>query len=348
MTTPSSQTVLVTGANGFISAHIIQQLLEKGYHVRGTMRSESSAGALRKTFSAYSSQLSIAVVPDITKVEAYESAFEGDIPVTGILHTASPFVLNVENNKRDLLEPAIEGAVGVLQAAARYGKGKVRRVVSTSSFASIVDIPKGQRPGYTYSEKDWNPMTYDEAAEEPNGTVAYCASKALAEKAQWKWIEENKPSFTLATICPPWVFGPHIPALTSTKKLNESSHLLFNIIGSSKIPDFDFGGFADVRVVAAAHIAAFEQDAGAGQRFLVGSHFNYQSAVNAARQTVPELQSRLPVGDPKANPVEEIYTVDGSKASSVLGVKYISLENSMKDSFAELFEAEKHSVTASA
>jgi len=348
MTPPSSQTVLVTGANGYIAAHIIQQLLERGYHVRGTVRSEASAGGLRKAFSAYSSQLSIAEVPDITKVEAYENAFAGDVPVTGILHTASPFVLNVENNTRDLLEPAINGAVGVLKAAARYGKGKVHRVVSTASFASIVDVAKGQRPGYTYDEKDWNPMTYDEAAKEPNGTTAYCASKALAEKAQWDWIAENKPSFTLATICPPWVFGPHLPALTSTKKLNESSHLLFNIIDSGKIPDFDFGGFADVRVVAAAHIAAFEKDGGAGQRFLVGSHFDYQSAVNAARETVPELQSRLPVGDPGANLADEIYVVDGSKAGRVLGLEYISLRDSMKDSFAELLAAEKQAAAAAA
>jgi dihydroflavonol-4-reductase len=38
---PSSTTVLVTGAGGFIAMHCIRQLLEQGYRVRGTLRSLS-------------------------------------------------------------------------------------------------------------------------------------------------------------------------------------------------------------------------------------------------------------------------------------------------------------------
>jgi dihydroflavonol-4-reductase len=36
---PSSQTVLVTGASGFIAMHCVLKLLENGYRVRGTLRS---------------------------------------------------------------------------------------------------------------------------------------------------------------------------------------------------------------------------------------------------------------------------------------------------------------------
>lgn len=31
--------ILVTGASGFLASHIVKQLLEKGYRVRGTIRS---------------------------------------------------------------------------------------------------------------------------------------------------------------------------------------------------------------------------------------------------------------------------------------------------------------------
>jgi len=34
-----TKTVCVTGASGFIGAHVVQELLEHGYHVRGTVRS---------------------------------------------------------------------------------------------------------------------------------------------------------------------------------------------------------------------------------------------------------------------------------------------------------------------
>lgn len=37
--TNDNEIVLVTGAGGYIAAHIIKQLLELGYKVRGTLRS---------------------------------------------------------------------------------------------------------------------------------------------------------------------------------------------------------------------------------------------------------------------------------------------------------------------
>jgi NADPH-dependent methylglyoxal reductase len=340
MSSPSSQTILVTGASGFIGAHIIHQLLEKGYNVRGCMRSESSGNKLRSNFSKYSSQISIAVVPDIMVVESYKNAFEGDdAPVTGIMHLASPFVLEVKDNVNDLLEPAIKGAVGILKAADKYGEGKVRHVVSTGSFSCIVDTSKGKRPGYTYTEADWNPMTYDEAAVEPNGAFSYSASKRLAETAQWEWMEKNKPSFSLSVICPPWVFGPHLPRLTSTEHLNTSTGLLWKMFGAKDIPDFDFGGFCDVRNVAEAHVSAFEKKEAGGERFLVGAHFDYQTAADYVNELVPGAKGKIPVGEPGHNTIDEVYAVDGSKAEKILGIKYISLKDCMKDSFQELVDA---------
>ena len=39
----SAQTVLVSGATGFLGLHIVIQLLEQGYLVRGTLRSPERA-----------------------------------------------------------------------------------------------------------------------------------------------------------------------------------------------------------------------------------------------------------------------------------------------------------------
>ena len=33
----------------------------------------------------------------------------------------------------------------------------------TSSFAAMIDSSQGNRPGYIYSEKDWNPVKPEEA-----------------------------------------------------------------------------------------------------------------------------------------------------------------------------------------
>lgn len=141
--------------------------------------------------------------------ERYESAFSGTAePITGVINVAAPFSIKVEDPTRDLLDPAIKSAAGVLEATKRFGSN-VRRVVNTSSFAAILDLKKGYRPGYTYTEEDWNPTTYEEAVG-ADPTTAYAASKSLAEKFMWDWVKFEQPAFSLASINPSWIFGPHV------------------------------------------------------------------------------------------------------------------------------------------
>lgn len=85
MSSPSEQTLLVTGANGFVAGHIIKVALEKGYKVKGAVRTDSSAAHLKETFPTYSSQLSTTIVKDITNVESFKDAFGPD--VTGVIHS---------------------------------------------------------------------------------------------------------------------------------------------------------------------------------------------------------------------------------------------------------------------
>ncbi|KAI1248120.1 hypothetical protein MGN70_010369 [Eutypa lata] len=342
MASNQQRTILITGATGYVGGQIVREALSKGYHVRIAARTTTSASKVTSDFPEHASQLSTVIVPDITKAESFEEAFTtGTNKITGVIHTASPFVLAPEDNVRDLLEPAIRGSVAILEAAKRWGSDSVRAVVATSSFASIVDIGLGKRPGYTYTEADWNPMTYEEAAR-ADGVTAYCASKALAERAMWDWMATNKPPFALATICPPWVFGPYARAPKSTAHLSESVSLLWNITSTKTIPPFDFGGYADAREVAAAHVLALETEGDSGQqqqqqRFLVGQQFRYQTAVDLAREKFPALG--LPRGVP--GEVEPAYAVDGSKAARVLGLKYGDLGGTVGDMFGQLLEVSR-------
>ena len=60
--------VLVTGANGYISVWIISMLLEQGYRVRGTVRSEKKGKYLREYFSRFGDKFELFFVEDIEKV----------------------------------------------------------------------------------------------------------------------------------------------------------------------------------------------------------------------------------------------------------------------------------------
>lgn len=59
--------VLVTGANGYIALWVVKSLLEKGFSVRGTVRSEAKVTHLKETFKSYGNRFEVVVVEDITK-----------------------------------------------------------------------------------------------------------------------------------------------------------------------------------------------------------------------------------------------------------------------------------------
>ena len=63
----STGKVLVTGANGYVAAWVVKALLEQGFAVRGTVRSEAKSTHLRSLFKSYGDKLEFVVVDDIVK-----------------------------------------------------------------------------------------------------------------------------------------------------------------------------------------------------------------------------------------------------------------------------------------
>ena len=60
--------ILVTGANGFLAAHVVDISLKKGYAVRGAVRSLDKGEYLKKLFAKYGDKFELVVVKDITAV----------------------------------------------------------------------------------------------------------------------------------------------------------------------------------------------------------------------------------------------------------------------------------------
>lgn len=98
-TTHPGDTILVTGANGYIPIWVVRKLLEKGYNVRGTVRSPSKGEYLKSYFDdldgyVKKGRLEVVVVEDITKEGAFDEAVKG---VDAVEHMASPFHENVDD-----------------------------------------------------------------------------------------------------------------------------------------------------------------------------------------------------------------------------------------------------------
>lgn len=79
---------------------------------------------------------------------SFDAAAEG---CDTVIHTASPYILDVKDPRKDLVDPAVKGTLNVLGASAK--SPVVKRVVLTSSMAAITDEPENDK---VLTEADWN------------------------------------------------------------------------------------------------------------------------------------------------------------------------------------------------
>jgi dihydroflavonol-4-reductase len=259
-----TQTILVTGASGYIAKHIVADLLNAGFTVRGTLRrldrsDEVRAAVAPATGAGALDRLSF-VALDLTADTGWAEAMAG---VDAVLHTASPFPLVQPKDEAALIDPAVDGALRALRAAKAAG---VPRVVLTASVAGVMGgaaVGRG-RPagGATWTEADWTD-TADAAV------TAYAKSKTLAERAAWDYVAKEAPQIALTTINPALVIGPPLDVHYGT-----SIRVVERIVKAADpmVPNVGFC-LVDVRDVARMHVAALGLPATEGQRIIASDRF---------------------------------------------------------------------------
>lgn len=254
---PAATTVLVTGASGFIAQHTIVALLAAGYRVRGTLRSMARADEVRAVIAKHApaaadgERLTFAAA-ELTRDDGWREAVRG---CRFVLHMASPLPNQTPKHEDELIVPARDGAVRVLQAASEEG---VARVVLTSSVAAVL-YGHARDGSKTYDERDWSELTPE--------VGAYEKSKTIAERAAWDFVEQlpAERRFELVALNPALVLGPIL-----TKDVSTSGELIKKLL-LRELPGLPDVGYAvvDVRDVAAAHVAALTAPGAAGQRFVL-------------------------------------------------------------------------------
>ena len=354
METFTSSRVLVSGANGHVAQHVISQLLSRPAEtrpiVRATVRSESSAAGLKQVFASQieDGSLELAFVPNIAEPSSFDEAVKG---CTHIAHIASPLVVGAENVERDVLTPAIRGTESILKSALSHAGPQLEAVVVTSSFASCFDPMHGLRPGYTYGPENWNPISYDEAAdpkldlsiypERYRIFVTYMASKKLAEKAAWDLYHDAKPKWRLSVVCPTYIGGPSIlPLSKGSNSLSFSNGLIWKVATSGpkdELTTMDFPCWVDVRDVAQAHIQALLQPKAEGKRFILAPiKTTYAEMASVLRQ-------RLGLNTSQKEQKEEIFDIKDEGCADVLGMRdWIGLEKMLVDTVTQTQNAEKN------
>lgn len=294
----TAQLVLLTGATGFVGAHVLQQLLKTTTsHVRLVLRDTKKGDHIRSQYPEYADRLSFVEIKDMVAPGAFDDVLDN---VQKVIHVASPFVVNAKDNRKEVIEPAINMTRNMLLAA--HKASSVQRIVFTGSFASILNPIFGMKRRHTYSEKDWNPVSNIWLASF-HGYLSYLASKTLAEKAIWDFIDKEKPRFDVVVLCPPMIYGPLLQEVASPDKLNESAENVYRLFHATSPPSSSFPAFCDVRDVASLHVKALNNEKASNERYLVsGGVVSWQAVCDAAREKYPDwAPKRLPEGKPGSN-----------------------------------------------
>jgi dihydroflavonol-4-reductase len=338
--------VMVTGATGYVAGWIVKKLLDESFTVHAAVRDLENKEKL-KYLNVLADQAPGTIKyfkADLLAKGSYGEAMQG---CQVVFHTASPFIMKVDDTQRKLIEPAQLGTRNVLEEV--NSTESIKRVVLTSSCAAIYgdNIDLKNTASGVFTEKDWNVSS--SLTHQP-----YSYSKTLAEKEAWK-ICEGQSRWDLVVINPSLVIGPGInPSGTSES---------FNLIkqfgdGSMKSGAPIWGmGAVDVRDLAEAHFKAAFTPTAKG-RYIVSAHNTDFSSMAKPlikhfgdeypfpKKTLPKWMVWLvaPLVNSAMTRKMVSYNVnypwraDNSKGIQELGMSYRSLDESMIDFFQQMIE----------
>ncbi|WP_228788025.1 NAD-dependent epimerase/dehydratase family protein [Nocardia farcinica] len=257
-----STRVLVTGGNGYVAGHVIEELVANGYSVRASVRESTDHATcehVRRLAAAAGADLEL-VYADLSVDRGWDQAVAD---CEYVLHIASP--VPMKHQPRSMVTGAVDGTLRVLNAAQR--SPTVRRVVLTSSTLAVAGRPP--REG-VLTEDDWS----TEDSLDP-----YALGKLRAERAAWEFLRDvpARRCLELSTILPGNVLGP------LQRPAHVTSHTVIRRLLSGSVPGLLRTGWpiVDVRDLAIAHRRAMELPAAAGKRYICAGPHVWMSEIAA-------------------------------------------------------------------
>ncbi|KAM0720638.1 hypothetical protein Q7P37_004775 [Cladosporium fusiforme] len=325
-TIQKGDTVLVTGATGYIGGHVVEELIAAGYKVRGTSRNHTKAQFLvdyiEKKFGG--GKLELVDVPEMAAENAYDEAVQG---VSGIVHLASAVTLSPI--PEEVITPAVKGALSILSAATKEPKVK-SLVLTSSSVAALTPIPDQK---IIVTKDTWNDAAIEEARTAPHPFNVYSASKTEAERALWKAVKETNPPFQVSTVLPNANFGTRFKETGNTT----ADWLLWAYNGTDKmlysLPPQHYINTSDD---AKLHVVALTDPACNGERiFAFAAPYNMDSLLAIFRKLEPSKDFGPDVGDGK-----DLSEVPNQEAEELLkkhyGHGFTGLEETIKQNIAPI------------
>ncbi|KAJ8768013.1 hypothetical protein K2173_020953 [Erythroxylum novogranatense] len=316
MTMNKKEAVCVTGGNGFIGSWIVASLMEHGYttiHVSVYPGSDSSH--LLNLPAAAHVELRV-FEADLLDSDAISRAVEG---CQGVFHVASPCSLeDPKDPEKELLLPAVQGTLNVMEAAKKFN---VRRVVLTSSISALIPNPKW--PSHLpYDETSWTDLDYCKSRQK-----WYPVSKTLAEKAAWEFAEKN--GVDMVAIHPATCLG-----LLLQPGLNASCAVLQQLLqGSNDTQEYHWLGAVHVKDVAKAQILLFETPVASGRYLCTNGIYQFGEFADRVSKLFPEFPVHRFNGETQPGMAS---CKDAAKKLLNLGLVFTPVEDAVRETVESL------------
>jgi dihydroflavonol-4-reductase len=246
-------TVLVTGASGFVGSAVARILAARGFAVRVLVRRESPRGNLAGLDATI-------VEGDMREPHDMRAAMEG---VRYLFHVAADYRLWAKDPE-DIVRNNVAGTRAVMQAAR---DAKAERIVYTSSVATL-------KPGTLAA-----PSSEAERLASAQAIGAYKRSKVLAERLVEHMVDEDK--------LPAVIVNPSTPIGPRDIKPTPTGRIIVEA-ASGRIPAFVDTGLNLVHVddVAEGHVQALAKGATGASYILGGENVSLKEMLHVIARTV--------------------------------------------------------------
>ncbi|HEY7356117.1 MAG TPA: hopanoid-associated sugar epimerase [Ktedonobacterales bacterium] len=250
--------VLVTGATGFIGAHVARQALERGYEVRALVR-PAAAGQRR---NAPDPRCEV-YAGDLGNTASLRRALQG---CDALIHVAADYRLWAPDPWA-IYDTNLIGTRSLLTEAQRQG---VQRVVYTSSVAAC-GLPPDGSPGNEATPIDQHHLA-----------GAYKRSKYLAEQEALRLAGDGLPLV---------VVNPSTPVGPGDVKPTPTGRIIVDFL-RGRLPAYVDTGLNLIAVedCARGHVLALEQGR-VGERYILG---NRNLSLQAILHMLAKLTDRAP------------------------------------------------------
>ncbi|KAK1401144.1 Dihydroflavonol 4-reductase [Heracleum sosnowskyi] len=275
--------VCVTGASGYIGSWLVKRLLERGHHVRATVRDPGNKKKVNHLLGLPNASTNLSLwKADLTEEGSFDDAIQG---CEGVFHVATPMELLLLKDNAGMDEIKSTTVNGILSIMKSCSKAKtLKRFIYTASVYTVALQPEPSLFD-EYTEDNWSDVDF--CFDRKMFGWMYAIAKTSAEKAGWKYAEEN--GIDMVTVHPALVVGHFITPCTSFS-IDAATSLYTQdeaAMGSLK----GLNGITAVHVddVCNAHIYLFENPLAKGRYICSSQSFNISDIAHSLRLKYPSI-----------------------------------------------------------